>query len=454
MKRVILISILTLLSINYLRAQTYGLDNADPAVFTKFKVPDTDLRTLWLNTGLNLSTSKRTQNYYYDISNYNSDFRFNLSPNYFLLNETDDRYLALTAYLNTTYDKSYSENKSNYDQFTNINKSNSYNGNLNVQFTLNNYFNHEDVFYSFGSNIIVQMNDNKSEQDQASISSTYEGNKLQNYIFSFGIGKGKLRNVTPVVSALRFQERMKQLNLINNDLSENTIEGLAQQFYKQTYYSQIHDRPDKYFWQDIEKTLSKGGVSLSGLNMYADNYLRETTNEIRFMRNEGLIAQMDIQLNYNNIYSSFTTSKIAEQFFTLVNLYLEYSHQLNLNSQLRFNLSLSGGPNILTRPAIRQEYSLNGDIGYDYELTDRLVISLEDTFYILFQNTNEEYRNVGNTLGLTANYFVEDNLSLYATYNWDYNDSKYFSTTIYNSQNHNSLSIGFTYYFERGFLYQ
>ena len=104
-----------------------------------------------------------------------------------------------------------------------------------------------------------------------------------------------MRNVTPVASAIRFQERLKQVNMLNSDLSDNTIEDLAQQFYKQPYYSIVHERPDKYFWQDVEKTLPNDGVSLKDLNMYADAYLRESVNEVRFFRNEGFMAGVNLR---------------------------------------------------------------------------------------------------------------------------------------------------------------
>lgn len=453
MKRVLLISILTILSINLSRAQNYGLDNADPTVFTKFKVPDTDLRTLWINTGLNLTTNKQTQSYFSDISSYNSNFNFNLNPNYLLLNETDNRYLALSASLYTSYSKVYSESKTSYDPITNVNNSKTYNGNLSLQFTLNNYINPEEVFYSLGSDILVQMNDNKSDQTQTTSTSYYQGYKLQNYVFSFGIGIGKIRNVTSVVSAIRLQERLKQLNLINNDLNENTIEDLAQQFYKQSYYSQVHDRPDKYFWQGVDKVLSNDGISLNGLNMYADNYLRETVNEIRFMRLEGLIAQIGLQLNYQNNYESIAIFKISEQLYTLANLYLAYSHQMDLNSQIGFNISLSGGPNVLANPKFRQQYYIVTGINYDYEITDRLVASINNSFSLLFQNANYGTKDLSNSLSLTGNYFIEDNLSLNASYQWHYSDMRYYSLQS-NTLNYNSVNLGFTYYFERGFLYK
>ena len=441
------------ISINKLNAQTYGLDNADPAVFTKFKIPDTDLRSLWFNTSLNFNSDKSTQHYFYSLSNYNSDFNYNLEPHYYLLNETDNKYLSLTANLTASFDRTYSETQASGDYTSSSSGQRSYSGNLNVNFTFNNYINPENVFYSIGSSVRVNMTDITQEGTSLSGISTYIGSKAQSYIFSFGTGIGKLRNVTPVVSAIRFQERLKQLNMLNGDLSENTIEDLAQQFYKQTYYGNVYVRPDKYFWQGIEKTLSADGVSLNGLNMYADNYLRETVNEVRFIRHEGIILGADIQFNYQNSYVSNILPKIQEEFYTLGNVYVNYSHQLNLDSQINFNISASGGPNILKDGFTSQEYSLNAAAGYNYEITDRLVTSINDSFSLLFLNGKTGYRSLADDLSINTNYFIEDNLSLNASYLWSY-----LRGTNYSSLEDNSIinivNIGFTYYFERGFLYQ
>ena len=452
-KSILFLLLFSLISISKLRAQTYGLDNADPAVFTKFKVPDTDLRSLWFNTGLSFSSIKEMQVYYYHLNNYNSNFNYNLNPTYYLLNESDDRYLNLSASLSAAYNGSYSESDATGSYYANTSRQNSYSGILNVNFTLNNYINPENVFYSLGSSVNVQMQDSKEERSSGTTVSSYFGTKNQNYNFSFGLGIGKLRNVTSVVSAIRFQERLKQLNMLNGNLNEATIESLAQQFYKQTYYGQVYDRPDKFFWQGIEKTLSADGISLNGLNMYADNYLRETVNEVRFIRHEGFIAGADVQLNYQNNYES-NHGILLEQFYTLGNLYLDFSHQMDLNSQLSFNISVSGGPNILSDHSVTQQYLLNTAAGYSYELTDRIVTSLSDSFTLLHQNGKAEYRNYTNILSFSLNYFIEDNFSLNTSYTWNYNDSKYLSTTEQLTQIYNSLNAGFTFYFERGFLYK
>ncbi len=271
---------------------------------------------------------------------------------------------------------------------------------------------------------------------------------------TFGIGVGKMRNVTAVVSAIRFQQRLKQLNLLNGDLSESAIENLAQQFYREGYYGDVHVRPDKFFWQDVQNTLSRDGVSLAGLNQYADSYLREIPNELRFNRYEGCVAGVNLQLEYFNSFSRGIPASRIEPFFTLANAYLQYSHQLNLNSQLSFGINLAGGPNIAGDSQIRQRYLAVASIGYNYELTDRIVVLTSDVFNSELQNMGPKSKNLSNALGVTVNYFVEDNISLSTSYSFLYlygNYSLYEPTSV---NIINAINLGVTYYIDRGFIYE
>ncbi len=435
-------------------AQTYGLDNADPSVFSKFRIPETDLSSLWFNTNLNYNSNK---NSYYgtNYDNFNSDFNYSLAPQYYLLKESDDSYLSLRVMA----DGSYQRNRStNYTVFSPTDYA--INSTDNVDITAyedyRNYLTGDDMFYSIGSTDVFSsyaqyLNDRNQDSTR---STSYYGGKTQQYSVSIGIGWGKMRNVTSVVSAIRFQERLKQLNLLSNDLNEKTIEDLAEQFYRQGYYSNVHVRPDKFFWDDVEKTLSNDGVSLAGLNQYADLYIREVPGELRFVRNEGIVGGVNLQLSYNNSYYSQAFPKINEQFYTLVNGYVNFSHQMDLNSQVSFNLSLSGGPNLIKNSTVKQEYFVNAEAGYDYELTDRLVASLNDGFGLTFQNMGIQGKDLSNQLNLGFNYFVEDNMSLSASYSWTYNDDKYISYYAHESVNNNSVNVGLTYYLQRGFLYK
>jgi hypothetical protein len=459
MKRTTLyFALLFFVSIGMVNAQKYGLGNTDPSVFTKFRIPETDLSKMWFNTNLYLNSYKTNYSYLEPVvpengSRYNSSFRYDLTPNYYLLRETDNNYLIFNTSLTGNLYKDYSEGQSTSHPKMWNSSYRDYYTDLLLNFTDNNYINQSDLFYSLGSNIQVGMEDSKNITTDSIITNFYNGSKNQNYNFSIGLGIGKRRNVTPVVSAIRFQERLKQLNMLNGDLSDKTIEDLAQQFYKQTYYSTVHERPDKYFWQDIEKTLLQDGVTLKDLNMYADNYLRESINEVRFLRSEALMAGLNLRAQYQNQYysESGSGSHISEQFLTLGEVYFTYSHQMNLNSQLNIGMTINGGPNITKHPDERQQYMLTVNSGYQYELTDRIVTSLTNAFNLQFMNYNKQEKLLSNIINFSLRYFIEDNLSLNASYGWDYHVDKtnYYENT---TENEHSINLGFTYYFEKGFL--
>ncbi len=454
----LLFTLLLVLSLN-LKAQNYGLGNTDPSVFSRYKLPETNLKSIYFTSQLNYGTQKN------DYSNLNSGFisngssiykRFSssLSPVFYILKENDDRVLSFNAKIYGDYTNYYNKYYStHFDQhgtptfFYDYSKQVSSILNLQINGNYRNYFDSDDLFYSLGTDLNTSINDTKIDNLQGK---SYDGSKNQNYYFSVGIGRGRLRNVTPVVSAIRFQERLKQINLLNNDLNASSIESLAEQFSKEEYYADIHNRESKYFWKEIERTLSENGVALSGLNMYGSNYLMEALEEIRFYRYEGNIIGLNFQLNYeNNYYSEF--SKIDEQFFALGNAFVEFGHQMNLNSQLRGRLSLSGGPNITKNSEVKQKYLVEAFVGYYYELTDRIVTSITDNFNLSFENRESQNKSLRNELYLNVNYFIEDQLSLNASYNLYYREVKYPGQK--NINNNNNISLGFTYYIDRAFIY-
>jgi hypothetical protein len=450
---IILFLLLFCFTSNIVNAQTYGLDNTDPAVFTQFRIPNTDLRSLWFNTNLSFNSQKALMSIGQPFDNlasdsYNSEFHYDLSPYYLLLCESEDMYLKVQANLEGSVTHNYSYNESNQLSIPNKTKEDDYSASINMNSTYNNYINSGDFFYSIGSSVNVEMDELKTDIISGTYTGSYSNTKSQNYSVSLGLGIGKLRNVTPVVTAIRFQERMKQLGMINNNLSDKVIEGLADQFYKQPYYSDIHVRADKYFWQGIDNVLSEDGVSTQGLNMYAAAYLQEAVNELRFFRQEGLETGLNLQLNYLNNY--FYGSPLNERLTLLLNPYIEFSHQLNLDSQINFGLSLSGGPVLTAHSILKQYYTIDLNAGYSYELTDRVIASASNDFQYGISNANVQSKTIGENLSLNLSYFIEDELLLNASYGWAYTSNNYSSTK--NENLTNSLIIGFTYYIGRAFI--
>ena len=207
----------------------------------------------------------------------------------------------------------------------------------------------------------------------------------------------------------------------------------------------------------MQSTLNKDGVSIAGLNQYADSYLREIPGELRFMRNEGVLAGLNLQMEYDNTFNEAAPGRyvLYEEFFAMANAYLQYSHQLNLNSQLSFSVDFSGGPNLVKDSPTKQQYVAGANIGYDYGLTDRIVASVSNSFNVNFQNMGTQAKDLTNTFDASLNYFVEDNVSLSSSYSLDYDDVKNPQVSVgHTGAIDNYFNIGLTYYINRGFMYK
>ena len=89
-----------------------------------------------------------------------------------------------------------------------------------------------------------------------------------------GFGFGRVRNVTPVVRALRLGERLEALGKIPR-LSDEEIRRVADQFAVRSGYSRIHNRSNKYFWEDLTDVIA-GIDSLTAFEVY---YLSEVLIE-------------------------------------------------------------------------------------------------------------------------------------------------------------------------------
>ncbi|MGD8779387.1 MAG: hypothetical protein PVH88_10565 [Ignavibacteria bacterium] len=303
------------------------------------------------------------------------------------------------------------------------------------------------------------MSENEEEN---TTSKNVSGNKSQIYTVSLSIGTGHLRNVTPVVSALRLQERMKQLNLISSNLTNEEIYSLSQTFAKKNYFEKAYERPGKYFWGDVFSSVPSLKKTFETLNPFALEYLKEVTEELRFIRREGYFIQANLFFSYYNHYYMHDhgypellnrQTHISEEFYVKAGISASYAKQLNLESQVYLNCSLEGGPNVIENSEIKQEYNLEINGIYNYELTDRLVASLYAEYTYNIENGFEQGTSKSFTCELSLDYFIEDNISI--NVNYEYIKGFYNNSTMYGTVDieDNYFSIGCNYFFTRSILF-
>ena len=90
---------------------------------------------------------------------------------------------------------------------------------------------------------------------------------------NLGYGFGRIRNVTPLIRALRIRERLKALDR-DIDLDENKITKMAQHFAKFSGYQRVYDRQNKNFWGDFADI-----AGLDALAPYEQFYIEDVLKE-------------------------------------------------------------------------------------------------------------------------------------------------------------------------------
>ena len=77
-------------------------------------------------------------------------------------------------------------------------------------------------------------------------------------------------------------------------------------------------------------------------------------------------------------------------------------------------------------------------------------------FYLNFFNANKRGKAFSDNLSCILHYFVEDNVAITAAYTWSYLYNRNGVNLDYvweDNNNYNNLSIGFTYYIDRGLIF-
>jgi len=103
------------------------------------------------------------------------------------------------------------------------------------------------------------------------------------------IGLGRVRDATVVYRTHLLEQRLRDTGNLTRALSEETRRKLAALFYVGSGFSVPHDRPDKFFWREVERILREDGALDPGsLDAYAVFRLLEPAIEGQsFFRNVG-----------------------------------------------------------------------------------------------------------------------------------------------------------------------
>lgn len=300
----------------------------------------------------------------------------------------------------------YSLDASN-DYGNNVEDETNYNFQLSTNLSEKIYKNESDVFLtaSLRGNFQQAKTEYESSQTNSFLGNWPFARQLETAA-TIGVGFGRLRNVNPSIRSLRLGER---LNALNNGQSMTNQDyfSAADHFTQYSGYQSRYDRPQKYFWGDMDDMISP---NLSALNPFDLLYLTDSTVEAIGTRKEGWEVQVSGTLDYSTRYTK-NISVTMENELSQETIFqprisgswwknLSLKHQIAFSGQLQSFIWLNSNHNSTYVGDIQAQWL--------YTITDRI---LSTTNLALL------HRFSGNSGLISLNsgidYFVENRFSIF-----------------------------------------
>src|SRR5262249_5648251 len=118
------------------------------------------------------------------------------------------------------------------------------------------------------------------------------------------IGWGRVRDATPVFSALLLEERLQRDHMLARTLSVDARNKLAALIAIEGDFAEVHDEPDKAFWSEVERIVREDGALTDGrFDAHAANHVREDLHvgRMSFYRQTGWFARLVVSGRHQDV---------------------------------------------------------------------------------------------------------------------------------------------------------
>ena len=400
MKKVVLS--LVLLSAVLLSAVQPGLPASDISFIKQFRLP------AWKYDGYGFSISGMGYNKCYDAGRYNrkESYDLTLNPNYQSRNESEGLISEYKIDLNGNFNY-YRKSRTDYK-------------NISRTITVNPILEFSRKYYQSSQGYVnlaatVNYGYNYKHGDNSYYYENFESDTVRHFTTNFlaGFGTGKVRDVTPVIRALRFRKRYNSLG--KADISESEVKELAKVMSKYPGYKYVHERSGKNFWDAAFYSL---GSKMDGLSGYQTFMITDALKEEVGTRLEGSEVNFNLQYtryeaNHDGIFADYVTAIAGPILNSRMYTNLSIKHQVGVELMAGFFFPTSD-----IKPF---DNSFLGSFRLTqlYSLVDRILYNFDARFTI--QNENYGYSSNGGVVLEVFNnfsYYLEDNL--YLSLNVDY----------------------------------
>jgi hypothetical protein len=419
----------------------------DVSAIESYRLPTWSFTQVRLNLGSGVfRTGAEQENSESTLRSYQAQF----APDFETFYESEDRVFSLRVTPTYGYSRFYREQDTptQTTERTEVNTD----AVLDVNLSLNEYVG-DQVFVDVWTGNEVDRRFEEVEEERSGTEPVENSRVRVDYSSSarLGMGLGRVRNVTPVVRALRVRERMRELGM--DEMGRDQVQAAAQQFARRPGYDAIYDRPDKYFWDD----LFSSAAGAEGLSAYETFYLAESLIEPRARRFEGAEASVGVDVAYDNRLDRREEDgdlrSRQRQLETAIGPYARgrYVTNVSLRHQLSFVAdavyrvvtSDDGPDNVRAQRAsfawlweIADRYRLNTSIDADGQVTN----SSADGSDAEFRSSDLQLR-----AGTSLTVFVENSLALTSSISYRWTREKNEDTVRGNTRVEKSYLRGFDF---------
>jgi len=304
-----------------------------------------------------------------------------------------------------------------------------------------NYYFSENTFFLMSGNSSVRYREMINEdlynhEENKRIDRSYELNA------QIGFGWGRVRNVAPLIRALRFQERYGTVKNIT-PFNESQLHFIAHHIAKHSGYIGVHDRSDKYFWSDLFE-----GIGFeSQLTPFEIYYLADIFKESIGARFQGWDFSTGLKITGNKNINRTLGWFMQSQWYR--NLSLNHQISVRPTGYISKYLDDDAGQKFIGSVVLNFEYLwvLNDRILWLSRLNSNLNIGKT-------KKLNSEnlawYQHFYHNLESRFSYYIEDNLTfdlrtilLLSRMDKDFYPNYYRNNILF--------SIGINYYVDRKF---
>ncbi|MCW9707105.1 hypothetical protein [Fodinibius salsisoli] len=387
------------------------------------------------------------------------DVNFIINPQYNLYRESERRILEFDSNVELNYgarkDESLPEDQTVTDR--------SWESNLGFDLALREYI--APSIFVIGREDLGVAYRSFSEEERIGESLNQDEERFRRNISSetrLGIGIGRVRNVSPVIRALRLKERYGVLTN-SNQWNNEEIRATADIFTKYDGYQQRYERPEKHFWQAMDEATSGSISALEAFDMF---YLTDVLDESIGQRLEGWELSGGGVFDYRNSLSRIDTPFQDPSFERSISIsknagaFIEgrWFNNLSLNHQLGFSADASRTYPLDANAVAKWNTDVRAELSWLWNLADRFLMNTQlSNLYNTFKREDDGFldgrRSWYNRSQLSSSfiYFIENRLAFNVAvrYSLNYN-SLNLSEEFYDKRDTRlSFSAGVKYYFSR-----